>query len=110
MEKTYQPFILKLCEDIFEDLTPDIKPTERNKTTLCDMLTQKFLDGELSEGDEQIFDSEKEIEDFINLCFVNDNLDDLHKRGFIGSYNDGESYFLTDMGKLYVENLDCLKD
>ena len=105
MGKTYQPFIVTLCEEIFEDIKDEIKSTERNKEVLCDLLTQKFIDFELREGDEQIFDSQEEIDKFIHLCWVNDNLDDLQERGFIGSYNDGESYFLTETGKLYVEKI-----
>ena len=105
MKKTYQPFILKICEQVFEEIKDDIKSTDRNKETLCNRLTQKFIDGKLSEGDQDIFDSDEEIDEFVNLCLINDDLDHLHELGLIGSYNDGESYFLTEEGKLYTQQL-----
>lgn len=105
MGKTYQRFIIEKADEVFETLGPDIKPTERNKAVLCDLLTQKLIDGKLSEGDEQIFESEEEINKFVHQCWINDNLDDLQERGLIGSYNDGDSFFLTETGKLYVEKI-----
>jgi len=105
MEKTYQPFIIKLCDDVFHDLTGDITPSDRNKATLCDLLTQKFLDGELSEGDTELFESEDEVAKFVNLCMVNDNLEVLHEKGLLGTYDDGETYFLTETGKMYSKNI-----
>ena len=103
MKKTYQPFIIRLCNAMFEELGEDINPTDRNKSVLCELLTQKFIDGKLSEGDEQIFDSEDEIDAFLSLCWANDNLTHLHELGLIGTYDDGDSYFLTESGKVYVE-------
>jgi len=104
MEKTYQPFIIKLCNQMFEDLDGDIKPIEKNKTLLCDLLTEKFVEGKLSEGDEQVFDSEEEIDQFLSLCLTNESLERLHEQRLIGTFDDGESYFLTEEGKKYVED------
>ena len=105
MEKTYQPFIIKLCDEVFQELTGDITPSERNKATLCDLLTERFLEGKLSEGDRGAFESEEEVVKFVKLCMVNDNLEILHEKGLIGTYNDGESYFLTESGKMYGKNI-----
>ena len=105
MRKTYQPFIIELCDEVFEEIKDDINPIERNKEILCDLLTQKFIDGELSAGDKQPFDSEKEVDNFIMLCWINDNLCHLQKLGLIGTFNDGETFFLTEAGKRYINLL-----
>jgi len=107
MKRTYQPFILNIVESVFEDLKDDVTPSDASKKYLCELLTQKFIDGKLSEGDEEmgIFDSEEELEKFINQCLVNDDLDILYERGLIGSYDDGESFFITKDGKEYVEKM-----
>lgn len=105
MKGTYQPFILKLVDDVFEELYDEVNPSDASKEYLCELLTQKFIDGELSEGDDVVFDSEEELLMFVNRCIVNDNLDELHERGLIGSFDDGESFFITDEGKKYVEKI-----
>ena len=105
MKGTYQPFILKLVDDVFEELYDEVNPSDTSKEYLCELLTQKFIDGELSEGDDAVFDSEEELLMFVNRCIVNDNLDELHERGLIGTFDDGESFFITDEGKKYVEKI-----
>ena len=107
MKGTYQPFILKIVEEVFEELKDDITPSDESKEYLCDMLTQKFIDGKLSEGDGTmgIFESEKEIDQFVKRCLVNDSLDELHELGLIGTFDDGKSFFITEEGKKHVEQM-----
>lgn len=104
MKRTYQPFIIKLCDQVFEELSGDVKPIDENKEALCDILTEKFIQGKLSEGDEMIFDSEEEIDIFLRLCWTNENLIYLKELGYVDTFDDGESYFLTEAGKVYVES------
>ena len=107
MKGTYQPFILEIVEEVFEELKDDINPSEASKEYLCMLLTEKFIDGKLSEGDgsQGIFESDEEIDIFVNQCWVNDNLDILYEHGLIGTYNDGETFFITEEGKRYVEQM-----
>lgn len=109
MNKTYQPFIIKKANEVLEILKEEVKASERAKETLCTILTQKFIDGKLSEEDDVdcIFESEDEILEFINLCDLNDDLMVLHDLGFIGVLEENyeESFFLTKKGKLYAKAL-----
>lgn len=108
MKKTYQPFILEKADEILYILKDDIEPTEQTKNHLCDILTEKFIKGELSSEDpiDSIFD-EEELLLFINESLIRKDLDSLIEQGLINVLNDDnneEMFFLTEKGKKYVEN------
>lgn len=107
MKATYQPFILTIVEEVFEELKDEINPLEESKEYLCKYLTQRFLDGKLSEGDEGlgIFETENDVNRFVIQCEVNESLQNLMDRGFINSYDDAESFFLTEEGKSYCKEV-----
>ena len=108
--KTYQPFILKLADDILE-LIDEVEPLPKTvdcKNRLCDMLTTKFINGQISSTDtivDGIFD-EDELTLFINEVIVQHELENLKEKGLIDSYDDvdgEEIFFLTKEGINYVE-------
>ena len=108
MKGTYQPYILELVESVFEALSEDIKPLEESKEYLCKHLTQRLIDGKLDDmnwGGVGVFDSDEEFDKFLTQCLVNQDLEILHERGLIGTFDDGESFFLTEEGKLYVKQM-----
>jgi len=108
--KKYQPFIINLSDEILkiteeQGLIP-ITPFARD--LLCDMLTEKFIKGEISSTDtiDGIFE-ENEFMEFLHKVIIRDQLDLLKEMELINSYDeDGdEMYFLTNKGKDYLENL-----
>lgn len=112
MKKTYQPFILEKADEILYLLKEDIESTEQIKNLLCDILTEKFIKGELSSEDpiDSIFD-EEELLLFINEALIRNDLDNLIQQGLVNVLNDEngeEMFFLTEKGKKYVEE-DILK-
>ena len=107
MKATYQPFIIEIVEGVFEALNEEIKPLEESKEYLCKYLTQRFLDGKLSEGDGSsgVFETEQDVNKFVTQCEVNEGLRGLMEKGLINSYDDAESFFLTEMGKSFMEKI-----
>jgi len=103
MKTTYQPFIIKKAEEVIELLKEEIMPTELAKNYLCDIMTQKFIDGKFGEGDEGVFESDEELFRFINQCEVNEGLAHLYELGLINSFDDCDSFFITEEGKRYME-------
>ena len=109
MSKVYQPFIIEKAHLIMEVLQDDIECDEYVQNRICDMLTDKFIKGDLSSEDpiNSIFEKE-ELLSFINECVVREDLNRLIKQGLVGCYEDekeGNLYFLTEKGKEYVKNL-----
>ena len=109
MGKVYQPFILEKADLILEILKDDIKCTEKEKNRLCDILTDKYIKGELDAEDpvHSIFNRE-ELMSFIEESLIHEDLDHLAELGLIDSIDDEnneELYFITEKGKKYVEEL-----
>ena len=110
MKKTYQPFIIEKADEILEALKEDITPSEHIKNRICDMLTEKFIKGELS-ADDNVYDvfDESDFLSLIQMAKLYEDLNSLIEKGFIGTLDDDEnpeaSYFLTEKGKLYMEEL-----
>jgi hypothetical protein len=111
MNKTYQPFILKKADEIFEILKEDIKYSDFMKNRLCNMLTKKFIDGELCSEDpvNTIFKNEDELLSFINEALVYEDIKHLMELGFVGyldeDNDDVSSFFITEKGRQYVEEM-----
>lgn len=108
MKKTYQPFIIKLAAEVIEILKDEIDNHEHAKEELCMLLTQKLIDGKISEGDDvrMIFESDDELFKFIGKCLTYDSMASLMEMGLVGVYDvedKGEGFFLTEKGKLYME-------
>jgi len=100
---SYQPFIIKEAEKVMYELRGYFKPSERIKEELCRIITEKFVAGIFSEGDKVIFESNDELFAFLHFCQVSEDLDRLTELGLINSYTDGESHFVTEKGKGYLD-------
>ena len=111
MNKTYQPFILAKADEIFEILKEDIKYSDYMKNRLCNILTQKFINGEFSSDDpvDMIFDDEEELSTFIAEAICYEDLIHLADLGFVGFLDEdderGHFFFLTEKGKEYMKNM-----
>jgi hypothetical protein len=110
MKKTYQPFIIEKANQILEILQDDVQYSEFAINRLCDILTDKFIQGELSSDDpiDMIFDDEEEMLSFINEAILHMDLSNLIDLELIGCFvddNNEESYYITENGKKYVETI-----
>jgi hypothetical protein len=102
MKGIYQPEIIKQADEVLELLKEDVEITDRAREDLCIILTKKLLEGNLPEGP-RVFDSEDELNGFIHLCNTRKSLEELQRQGYIDSFDDNESFFLTTKGTEYVE-------
>lgn len=114
MSKVYQQVVLEECEAIVTTLTEmeffkdyDIHDLTFVRKHLCDLLTQKYIDGLLGEDDINIF-TEDEFDKLLKDLAAGSVLYELKKKGFIDSYEDDETeeiFFLSEMGKKYLEEM-----
>jgi hypothetical protein len=114
MNRIYQPLVLLRANEImevldethfFEDYEIEDKTYARNY--LCDVLTQKFITGDLSEDDPMFTD--EEMDKCLREIVAGTYLDELQKEGIIdsieGSDNE-ERFFLTDFGKKLAKEIE----
>lgn len=111
MNKTYQPFIIKLSEriiDVLDNLNffekEEIRSKEVSKGIVCDFLTDKFIKGSLSSKDELIdVFNEEEFTQLLNKIIVKSTMDGLIEKGLINyiinDENGEELFFLTEKGR-----------
>ena len=114
MSKVYQQVVLDECEVIITTLTEMefFKDYEINDLTfvrkhLCDILTQKYIDGLLGEEDISIF-TEDEFDKLLKDLAAGSVLYELKKKGLIDSYEDDDTdeiFFLSEKGKEYLEEM-----
>lgn len=118
MNKIYQPFIINLSNDFVEHLEntthffseEKIESYDYTKQIICDKLTEKFINGQLSSNDKNIFEifDDNEFTNILNLIVVKQYMDNLLKMGLIDiieDENDEECYFLTEDGKEYAKKI-----
>jgi predicted transcriptional regulator len=117
MSKTYQPFIVKLSEELIEILDKqvnffqeeNITSTDYAKMAICELLTEKFLRGEISSDEEEgLRFTEDEFKTLLSQIVTNNALSGLVEKGLINflENEDGEEmFFLTSKGKEYAETL-----
>ena len=118
MKKTFQPFIVAKAEemitfmktdyDVFENL--GIKSTEYTKERLCDILTEKLINGEYDENDDigDLFPDDKLLMSFLAEMATKSDLDNLIEKGLVGSLDDDSGrdyYFVTEKGKECVKQM-----
>jgi len=96
-------------DEIFETLKEDIKYSDFMKNRLCNILTKKFIDGELCSGDQAVFKNEDELLSFINEALVYEDIKHLMELELVGYLDEDDddvtSFFLTEKGKQYVEEM-----
>jgi hypothetical protein len=114
MKKTYQPLVIKRANETIEALKEihffedkEISSTDYAQIRLCDILTENFINGELTETD-PIF-TEEEFNIYIKEVVVHNVLEGLVKKGIVGSYEDDdveEVFFMTEEGKRHMIKID----
>lgn len=115
MNKVYQPFIIKMADDFVNRLETttsffsdeEIKSTDFTKQIVCDKLTEKFINGDISSDDDVVEAfNEQEFKIILDSVLVKNALDSLIETGLIDVIDDDgdERYFITEIGKL------CAKD
>lgn len=112
MTKIYQPSIVEKANEIILILEEEgffsdneIGNYEFALTYLKDKLTEKFITNGLDD-EYGIFD-EDEFETILKEIIAGSILEELKRKGLVGSYEDEgheEIYFLTDEGKKYLSN------
>jgi hypothetical protein len=111
MNKTYQPFILAKADEILEILKEDIKYSDYIKNRLCNILTQKFIKGDLNVDDpvDTIFDDEDDLHRFISEALCYEDLSHLTELGLVGFLDEdderGHFFFITEKGKEYMAKM-----
>lgn len=113
MSKVYQPIVIEESENIITTLQEMdfFKDYEINDLTyvrkrLCDVLTQKYIDGLLNEDFADLF-TEDEFDKLLRDLAAGSVLYELKMKGFVDSYEDDETeemFFLTEKGKEYLED------
>ena len=113
MKKTYQPIVMKRADETIELLESvnffnenKIESTKYIRTRLCDMITEKFISGELTEN-EPMF-TRDEFMELMKEIVAHSVLEGLQKKGLVGSYEDDdfeETFFITELGKNHMEKI-----
>lgn len=105
----YQPIVIKRANSVIRALTKskffsdnDIKDTGFTLNYLCDILTAKFIDGELEEDLTQpVFEPKEEIK-ILSEIITGSRMESLKKKGVFDSIEDEngeELFFLTPLGE-----------
>jgi hypothetical protein len=109
MNKIYQPIVIEKANDIIESLTDffndyQIESLDYAKEYMCDKLTEKFIDGDLNDDEEDniFLFTEPEFEQILKELIAGSVLYELKEKGLVDSYEDDttdEMFFLTKKGK-----------
>ena len=109
----YQPVVIKKAEKFIVQLKSinffeeeEIRCTNITMVIICDVLTDKFINGTLSDGDDIgcLFNKE-EFSKIIGDIKIAESLSSLYDKGLIESVEDENNelvYFLTDKGKEFM--------
>lgn len=111
MGKVYQQSIIEKTNKIIQILTESrffkdfqISDTRYAETLISDILTEKFIIGEL-DYDEKIFE-ERQFESLLKQILAGSVVNDLIKKGLVNSVENESSeevFFLTKKGKKFLE-------
>jgi len=96
MKKIYQPFIIEKAGLILDVLKDDVSITDFTMDRMCDLLTDKFISGDLSSDDpiQEIF-NEKELLLYINEMEIHKDLDHLIELELIDYFVDDNEGLLN---------------
>jgi hypothetical protein len=116
---SYLPKIQEITEEIIASLVEDdyfvdfeISSQDYARKRISDELTKKFLENGLDNEEEGYF-NEEEFDIILKEIIAEDVLRTLQKGGYINSYEDDdteEMFFLTDLGKKQVSEMDNVED
>lgn len=114
MSKAYQPIVIENTEKFIKVLEEsnffeeyEITDLSFVRNHLSDLLTEKFIKGEL-DGESPLFDDE-EFTIILKELVAGSLLYQLKEKGLIDSYEDEnteEMFFLTKKGKKYIKGKD----
>jgi predicted transcriptional regulator len=112
MSKIYQPEIKREADQIVKTLKEsgffnefELENEKFATTHFCEKLTEKFIDGKFN--DDELF-TEEEFDGILKEIIAGSMLNQLKEKGYINSYEDDETeetFFLTEEGKKYMEEL-----
>ena len=97
-------------DDYFVDF--EISSQDYARKRISDELTKKFLENGLDNEEEGYF-NEEEFDIILKEIIAEDVLRTLQRGGYINSYEDEdteEMFFLTDLGKKQVSEMDNVED
>jgi ribosomal protein S8 len=116
---SYLPKIQEITEEIITSLVEDdyfvdfeISSQDYARKRISDELTKKFLENGLDNEEEGYF-NEEEFDIILKEIIAEDVLRTLQRGGYINSYEDEdteEMFFLTDLGKKQVSEMDNVED
>jgi hypothetical protein len=116
---SYLPKIQEITEEIITSLVEDdyfvdfeISSQDYARKRISDELTKKFLENGLDNEEEGYF-NEEEFDIILKEIIAEDVLRTLQRGGYINSYEDEdteEMFFLTDLGKKQVSEMDNAED
>jgi hypothetical protein len=114
MSVIYQPIVIEHTNKIIEALIEskffedyEIERTDFAKKYISDILTEKFIKGELEENDDFFF-TDEEFEKYLKEIVAGSILTELKEKGIINSYEDDETeemFFLTEEGKKLLKKM-----
>jgi len=105
MGKTYQPFIIQAGDDLLENLKDELTVNEYITEHVYMHLTQRFIDGKFSGDDTIMFDTDEELDEFVNVCLLLSDMKKLQDKGLVNTLDNGESFFITEAGKEHAAKL-----
>lgn len=117
MGKTYQPSIVKLSKETIEYIKSkgffddfQIKSDAHAHELLCDILTDRLIDGQYNENDDivDIFPNVNDLLKFLADVVTLESLDVLVAQGYVGCLEDENNetfYFATEKGKKYRKDI-----
>ena len=114
MGKIYQPVVLEHVEELILGLEEasffsdyEIEDLTFVRQHLSDILTDKFINGELDDEFEELF-SEEEFDQLLKELVAGSLLYELKDKEYVNSIEDisgEEVFFLTEEGKKYLKSL-----
>lgn len=115
MSKIYQPIVIEETNNFIEGLSEsgffeDYQIVDLTFTNqhLLDLMTEKFITGELDGEDNELF-TEDEFTKLLQELVAGSILYELKLKGYINSYEDdktGETFFMTEDGKKLLKDMD----
>lgn len=112
MSKIYQPEVRQKSEQIMTFLNESgfftefqITNLEFSRNYLCDILTEKLIEGKIQMEFDEIF-GEKEFDDVLRNIIIGSVLTELKSKGMVDSYEDdntAEKFFLTEKGQKFLK-------
>lgn len=113
MSKVYQPIVIEETDNLIEGLKESlffedyqIEDLTYVRQHLLDIMTEKFIKGELDSDVNELF-TEDEFTKLLQELVAGSLLYELKQKGLVNSYEDEnteEMFFLTEEGKKFMKD------